>query len=86
VIGNDTGPLYIAAATGTPTVAVFGPTDATRLGPYGHGHARVWAHLKCAPCRRRHCRPLRCMEAVTPDAVLAAAAGLLGQESASDVC
>lgn len=84
VIANDTGPMYLAAAMGAPTVAVFGPTDASRLGPYGEGHARVWAHLACAPCRRRECAPLRCMEAVTPDQVVAAARRLLRRESAGN--
>jgi heptosyltransferase-1 len=84
VIGNDTGPMYLAAAVGTPTVAVFGPTDASRLGPYGEGHARVWAHLACAPCRRRQCAPLRCLEAVTPEQVVAAARALLHGKSAGD--
>jgi heptosyltransferase-1 len=82
VIGNDTGPMYLAAAVGTPTVAVFGPTDASRLGPYGEGHARVWAHLTCAPCRRRECAPLRCLEAVTPEQVVAAARELLRRKGA----
>ncbi len=83
-IGNDTGPMYLAAAMGTPTVAVFGPTDARRLGPYGEGHARVWAHVACAPCRRRECSPRRCLEAVTPEQVAEAARRLLGRGDAGD--
>jgi len=76
-VGNDTGPLYISAAVGTPTVAIFGPTDAARLGPYGEGHAKVTSGLRCAPCRRRRCRPLRCMEAIAPERVVEAARRLL---------
>jgi ADP-heptose:LPS heptosyltransferase len=34
IIGGDTGPLHLAAALGTPTVAIFGPTDPARNGPY----------------------------------------------------
>ena len=34
----DSGPMHIAAAMGTPTVALFGPTDPLRTGPYGRGH------------------------------------------------
>ena len=34
IVGGDTGPLHLAAALGTPTVALFGPTDPTRNGPY----------------------------------------------------
>ena len=76
-IGNDTGPLYVAAAMGSPTVAVFGPTDQRRLGPYGEGHAKVTAGLSCAPCKRRRCDPLKCMEAISPEQVLEEASRLL---------
>jgi len=76
-IGNDTGPLYLSSAVGTPTVAVFGPTDARRLGPYGDGHAKVVAEIPCAPCRNRRCQPLKCMAMIEPARVLAAARAVL---------
>jgi len=72
-IADDTGPMHISAAVGTPTVAIFGPTDPSRLAPYGSGHAVVKAASPCAPCRRRDCRPLRCMEAITGEQVVGAA-------------
>jgi heptosyltransferase-1 len=34
IIGGDTGPLHLAVALGTPAVAIFGPTDPARNGPY----------------------------------------------------
>jgi lipopolysaccharide heptosyltransferase I len=37
VVGGDTGPLHLAVALGTPTVAIFGPTDPARNGPYRPG-------------------------------------------------
>jgi lipopolysaccharide heptosyltransferase I len=77
VVSNETGPMYIAAAVGTPTLAIFGPTDPLRLGPYGDGHAKVGADVACAPCRRRRCQPLRCMEAVSVEQVMAAARAVL---------
>jgi len=76
-IADDTGPMHISSAVGTPTVALFGPTDPGRLGPYGRGHATVSAGLACAPCRRRKCHPLRCMEAITADQVIEAARRVL---------
>jgi len=47
-IGNDSGPLHLAAAVGTPCVATFGPTDPVRTGPFGNhtvlsGHGLSWA-------------------------------------------
>ena len=53
-LANDTGPMYISSAVNTPTVAVFGPTDPRRLGPYGPGHAKVTAVavLRALPATR----------------------------------
>lgn len=50
VIANDTGPLQLAVAVGTPTVGLFGPTDAVRFGPYGPRHRAVQASIWCGPC------------------------------------
>jgi lipopolysaccharide heptosyltransferase II len=41
LIGGDSGPLHIASALGVPTVALFGPSDPARNGPYGNGHEIV---------------------------------------------
>src|SRR5260370_10084533 len=37
IVGGDTGPLHLAVALGTPAVAIFGPTDPSRNGPYRAG-------------------------------------------------
>jgi ADP-heptose:LPS heptosyltransferase len=42
-VGCDTGPMHIAAALGTPVVALFGPADPRRTGPRGAGHRVVRA-------------------------------------------
>ena len=51
-IGNDTGPMHIAAAVGTPVVALFGSTNHIRSGPYGDKHTVVQSgiNLGCNPC------------------------------------
>ena len=51
-IGNDTGPMHIAAAVGTPVVALFGSTNHIRSGPYGDTHTVVQSgiNLGCNPC------------------------------------
>jgi len=76
LITNDSGPMHIAAAVGTPVVALFGPTSAVRTGPYGVGHRVLTADVACRPCFSRTCRnpvPLECLRTVSPDQVLAAA-------------
>ena len=38
MVSADTGPMHMCAAVGTPVVAIFGPSDASRTGPWGPGH------------------------------------------------
>jgi ADP-heptose:LPS heptosyltransferase len=74
-VGGDGGLLHVAAAVGTPTVAVFGPSDLRRNRPWGEGHAVVSANLPCSPCypRLRHgCGAPRCMSEVLPEQVFEA--------------
>jgi lipopolysaccharide heptosyltransferase II len=74
-IGCDTGPMHVAAAVGTPVVALFGPADPARTGPWGPGHRVLRVPPPCAPCNRRTCNQPRhaCMEDITVEHVLAAA-------------
>ncbi|HWR89317.1 MAG TPA: glycosyltransferase family 9 protein, partial [Dissulfurispiraceae bacterium] len=68
-VSNDSGPMHIAAAVGKPVIAVFGPTNPVRTGPYGAGHRVVQAEMPCVPCYKKTCRHLRCMEAVSVEQV-----------------
>ena len=52
----DSGPMHIAAAVGTPTVALFGPTDPVRHRPYSNGHEVVEKSVSCRPCYKRTCQ------------------------------
>jgi len=72
VICCDSGPMHIAAALGTPIVAVFGPTSPARTGPYAAGAQIVSRALPCAPCYARRC-PLghhACLRGLTAAVVL----------------
>jgi lipopolysaccharide heptosyltransferase II len=51
----DSGPMHIAAAVGTPTIALFGPTDPDRHRPYGKGHHVIEKAVSCRPCYKRKC-------------------------------
>lgn len=76
---NDSGAMHIAAALGTPLVAVFGSTDWVTTAPLSPKARIVRVETPCAPCLLRHC-PIdhRCMTGVTPGMVVEAAEGLLG--------
>ncbi len=77
VISTDTGPMHIAAAVGTPVVAVFGPTSPQRTGPYGDRHLVLRAGVPCSPCFSKRCiarevEPMACMRRIGVEDVLAA--------------
>ena len=70
LITNDTGTMHVAAAVGTPVVAIFGPTDPKTTGPWGEGHAIVKKEVDCSPCLKRVCpTDHACMKKVTVDEV-----------------
>ena len=51
----DSGPMHIAAAVETPTIALFGPTNPQRHRPYGEGHHVIEKDVSCRPCYKREC-------------------------------
>jgi len=79
VISNDSGPAHIAAALGTPTLTIFGPSDPVRTSPYGNGNQVLKGRLRCQPCLSRVCRfkDNSCVRTVTPQIVIAAAMDML---------
>jgi lipopolysaccharide heptosyltransferase II len=82
LLTNDSGPMHVAAAVGTPVVAVFGPTSPVRTGPYGAGHRTLNAGIPCSPCFSRTCRnpvQLECLTGIAPEAAAAAVRELLKQ-------
>ena len=78
LITTDTGPMHLAAAAGTPVVALFGPTAPWRTGPFGESHRILRAKISCSPCLKKHCdREHACMEQLTVEQVVQAAQAVL---------
>jgi heptosyltransferase-2 len=73
-LANDSGAMHVCAATGAPSVTVFGPTDEIGTGPVSPRARMLREPVDCAPCKLREC-PIdhRCMTRVTVDRVIAAA-------------
>jgi len=59
-IANDSGLMHLAAACGTPVVALFGPTNPDLVRPWGVKHRVVRMKLDCSPCFYYSPRPLKC--------------------------
>lgn len=77
----DSGPMHIAAAVGTPTVALFGPTAPIRHKPYGTDHTIIEKSVVCRPCYKRTCHrqdaPYLCMTKIDTAEVAKALAAKL---------
>jgi heptosyltransferase I len=72
LVTNDTGPMHAAAALGKPVIALFGPTEPRRTGPYGQLENVLRIELPCSPCFRGHCtyeKPNECLHALSPTRV-----------------
>lgn len=73
--------MHLAAAVGTPVVAIFGPTDPALTGPYGQQHTVLRAGIPCSPCFKNYCTnpvAMECMHKVTVAQVLASAQRFYG--------
>ena len=75
LLSNDSGPMHVAAALGTPVVVPFGSTSSKLTGPGLPGDARhhlLHAKADCAPCFRRTCPiDFRCMTGIAVERVVA---------------
>jgi len=86
LITGDTGPMHLAAAVGTPVVALFGPSDPRRYGPLATHQRVLRVQLPCSPCGQVRLPPERCrghvpdcMDGITVASVVASARELLAE-------
>jgi len=80
-LGNDSGPMHLAAAIGTPVVALFGPVDDNRWRPLSTNSIVLRGHEPCEDCRvrRQHCHDAPCITQLSPESVKEAIGELLEQ-------
>ena len=82
MVSNDSGPAHFSAATGLPTIVLFGPETPKLYQPLGNSRA-IYAGLACSPCvtahnhRRTACTDNVCMRAIGVEEVYAAVAEVL---------
>jgi heptosyltransferase I len=78
-VGVDSGPMHVAAFAGIPVVALFGPTDPAKVGPYGPRHKVIQrTDLDCLACRKRRCDDRKCLEGIAASEVFHEIIRLLG--------
>lgn len=82
--GPDSGPMHIAAATGTPVISLWGATSPIRSAPWGSEHLTLRGPAACSPCYTRECRIGRvCMQRITPEQVFSAVEQVLASDTSS---
>ncbi len=85
-LGNDNGPMHMAAALGLPVVALFGPTNPKIWGPWGKGHRVFFKDIDCRSCFLPGCHlgSQSCMAQISVDEVMDAIDGYLMSKTRRD--
>ena len=85
-LGNDGGPLHLAASLGTRTVSLFGPESPEVYGPPESGdHTVIYTPMSCSPClnvyshKNSPCVDNQCMKAISSESVISAVERALGR-------
>jgi heptosyltransferase-1 len=82
LITNDTGPMHVGAALRKPLIALFGPTEPRRTGPYGQIDHVLQTKAPCVPCMKATChyeKPIECLRGTEPSIVARRAIAELSQ-------
>ena len=84
LVANDTGPVHLASARGTPVLAIYGPNTPRLYGPLSPGSRAFYRDLPCSPClttqnyRSSRCRIHTCMASVSTGEVVTALQRIVG--------
>jgi ADP-heptose:LPS heptosyltransferase len=70
VVSSDSLGMHLAIGLGKKVIALFGPTCPQEISVYNRG-AKLFAGIACSPCYKSACPDMICMEAITPEQVLA---------------
>lgn len=83
VLAGDTGPLHLAHALGVRVLAVMGPTDPERNGPYRAPERALVHHLPCSFCHKRLSETKACLLSIPPRRVVERAMAVLEEGGSS---
>ncbi|MCC6346957.1 MAG: lipopolysaccharide heptosyltransferase II [Nitrospirales bacterium] len=84
LLTNDSGPMHLAYAVGTPSIALFGSTSPELTGPVGEGNVVLRKDVACSPCFERTCKSgdMKCMDALSGEEVYQVVAEVLPRRRA----
>ncbi len=66
LIANDSGPMHVGPAVGTPTLGIFGPGEPEIWFPYGKPHETFYSEVACSHCGLDECPWMTCMDRLIP--------------------
>ena len=79
-VTNDTGPMHLAFAVDTPTVALFCPTDPALCGPFHAKCVNVLSKPRtCTPCLKKKCQDPFCLRQISVNSIINAAEELINE-------
>ncbi len=81
LICNDSASMHLASYLNIPVVALFGPTDETKYGPWSKTSVTVKKEISCRPCKKAQCKfnTLECMHLIKVEDVMRALNNVLAQ-------
>mgnify|MGYP000324191441 CR=1 FL=1 len=81
LVCNDSGPMHLASALGTPVVALFGPENPNKFGPWGSNNIVLHKKVDCFPCKQKTCTKAdnTCVNLITESEVKKAIESILGE-------
>ena len=86
VISNDSAVMHLASYLDIPTLAIFGPTDPKKYGPWNNKSLVIKEELNCSPCEESSCRYKHhdCMNLLSEDKIIKLAEKLLSADYAKE--
>jgi lipopolysaccharide heptosyltransferase II len=79
LVANDSGPMHVGPAVGTPTLGLFGPGEPEIWFPYGKPHELAYAEVGCSHCGLDDCSLMACMDHLEVKDIAHRVLALIGQ-------
>jgi lipopolysaccharide heptosyltransferase II len=85
LVANDSGPMHVGPAVGTPTLGIFGPGEPEIWFPYANPHQIAYAEIGCSHCGLDYCNLMACMDHLETKEIARKVLTLIGQKRVKTV-